>query len=455
MSPEHPDLARQAADPATDWTTLHWIAENCPELRPAVAENPSTYTALVDALAALGDPQIDAALVRRAGGEPSDEAPPEPGTGASAAEDPADPVTDRIDTVPGAAAAPGTSSEVAPGPARRASSTARRTTRMPPPSWDAIIAPAHAQHSADDADRRDAAPRPRASGPPEPRSQYHRTRRRVGIALLAVVLPLVVLGSIGALLLNILGGYGPQWTGFGNDSGSGDQGQGSPEQESDGEASEEGSDAEDSPDGQAREELQGLAASSTCSAEDDAEVFTAFADASSGGSWEEDDDGELIESTLLDLEEECGQTHAAAVYLQLTTPDDADEALSGTLEAMGTDWIRPTHPAPAAAELTAFASPDGNVVCEFDEAVRCRVLNQTFPLPEGCDSDTTLAIYADQEPGPDCDNPVPQEDQQTLGYGQSAANEFFACTSFQSQMSCWNQLNGEGFNLQSGRGTTY
>lgn len=478
MSPEHSDLARQAADPATDWHTLHWIAENFPELRPAVAENPSTYPALVEALADLGDPQIDAALDRREDSGRPTGTPLHHGAAAEAAEwpadpsadrpearethEPADPETDRIDTVPAPGTTPGALPGAASGAASRSSARARRTTRMPPPTWDAIITPQHARREGTDAEPRAAAPRPRASGPPSapapvlaPRSQYHRTRRRVGIVLLAVVLPLVVLGAIAALLLNILGGYGPQWADFSGGSTSEDQSEDDQAEEPGEEPDQNGAAEDPPPADQAREDMQDLASSSTCSSAEDAEVFTSFADASSsGGAWEQDDDGELVESTLLDLDEECGQAHAAAIYLQLSTNDE-DEALTGALDDMGTDWVSPTHPAPAGEELTTFASPDGNVVCEFDDAVRCRVLDQSFPLPEECDSDTTMAIYADQEPAPDCDNPVPDEGQETLGYGQTAANEFFACTSFQSQMSCWNQLSGEGFNLQSDRGTTY
>lgn len=472
MSPEHSDLARQAADPATDWHTLHWIAENFPELRPAVAENPSTYPALVEALADLGDPQIDAALARRENADQPTGTPLHHGTAADATErpadpaadrltesethEPADPETDRIDTIP----VPGTTPGALPGAASRSSARARRTTRMPPPTWDAIIAPQHARREEADPEPRAAAPRPRApAGPSAPvpasRSQYHRTRRRVGIVLLAVVLPLVVLGAIGALLLNILGGYGPQWANFSGVSTSEDQSEDDQAEEVGEEPDQNGSTEDPPPADQARADMQDLASSSTCSSAEDAEVFASFADASSsGGTWEQDDDGELVESTLLDLDEECGQTHAAAIYLQLSTNNDA-EALTRTLDDVGTDWVSPTHPAPAGEQLTTFASPDGNVVCEFDDAVRCRVLDQSFPLPEDCDSDTTMAIYADQEPAPDCDNPVPDEGQETLGYGQTAANEFFACTSFQSQMSCWNQLSGEGFNLQSDRGTTY
>lgn len=59
------ELEQQARDPNTRLTQLQYIAQNCPELRPLVAANPSTYPALLDWLASLGDPAVDSALERR------------------------------------------------------------------------------------------------------------------------------------------------------------------------------------------------------------------------------------------------------------------------------------------------------------------------------------------------------------------------------------------------------
>ncbi|WP_258934938.1 hypothetical protein [Nesterenkonia pannonica] len=59
------ELEALASHPDTDWDVLHWIAENYPELRPAVAANPGTYQELIDALASLGDPEIDSAIAMR------------------------------------------------------------------------------------------------------------------------------------------------------------------------------------------------------------------------------------------------------------------------------------------------------------------------------------------------------------------------------------------------------
>ncbi len=55
----------EALDPATPAIVLAKIAEIAPELRPALAKNPSTYPALIEWLGQLGDPAVDAALNQR------------------------------------------------------------------------------------------------------------------------------------------------------------------------------------------------------------------------------------------------------------------------------------------------------------------------------------------------------------------------------------------------------
>lgn len=59
-----------AADPSTPAATLFELATNSPELRPAIAANPSTYDDLLTWLGKLGDPEVDAALARRTNGDP-------------------------------------------------------------------------------------------------------------------------------------------------------------------------------------------------------------------------------------------------------------------------------------------------------------------------------------------------------------------------------------------------
>lgn len=57
--------ARQALDPNTDPNTLAQIATYAPELWPCLAKNPNTYQALLDWLAGLNDPAVNAALASR------------------------------------------------------------------------------------------------------------------------------------------------------------------------------------------------------------------------------------------------------------------------------------------------------------------------------------------------------------------------------------------------------
>lgn len=63
----HGFTAAQAADPATSAHTLAQIVQDAPELRAAVASNPTTYPALLEWLGQLGDPDVDAALKSRQG----------------------------------------------------------------------------------------------------------------------------------------------------------------------------------------------------------------------------------------------------------------------------------------------------------------------------------------------------------------------------------------------------
>jgi len=64
QTPPDPQAAA-AADPATPLPELMSIAASRPDLRPTIAENPSTYPDLLQWLGQLGDPEIDAVLRRR------------------------------------------------------------------------------------------------------------------------------------------------------------------------------------------------------------------------------------------------------------------------------------------------------------------------------------------------------------------------------------------------------
>ncbi len=66
-APGHWFTAEQASDPATPAQVLADIAAAAPELRPAVAANPSAYPGLLEWLGSLDDPDVDAALDARRG----------------------------------------------------------------------------------------------------------------------------------------------------------------------------------------------------------------------------------------------------------------------------------------------------------------------------------------------------------------------------------------------------
>ncbi|MCV2393924.1 hypothetical protein OEB99_06365 [Actinotalea sp. M2MS4P-6] len=78
MSEPQEFTAQQASDPTTPAQTLADIAALRPDLRPAVAANPSAYPGLLEWLGGLGDPQVDAALAARsaAPAAPPAEQPP-------------------------------------------------------------------------------------------------------------------------------------------------------------------------------------------------------------------------------------------------------------------------------------------------------------------------------------------------------------------------------------------
>jgi hypothetical protein len=90
----------QAADPSTPGEVLAAIAGSRPDLRPHIAANPATYPALLEWLAQLGDPSVDAALRARgledtmAGGQPAptvDERTTGPGATDTATSEPSTP----------------------------------------------------------------------------------------------------------------------------------------------------------------------------------------------------------------------------------------------------------------------------------------------------------------------------------------------------------------------------
>ena len=74
-TPNDAERERAASDPSTPQTMLADLAYDHPELRVAIAQNPSTYEGLLEWLRDLGDPAVRSALAQRVGQPPIAEPP--------------------------------------------------------------------------------------------------------------------------------------------------------------------------------------------------------------------------------------------------------------------------------------------------------------------------------------------------------------------------------------------
>lgn len=505
MTFSYDDVRRLASDPESEWGTLHWIAEEYPELRPAVAANPATYPELLEALADLDDPAITAALMRRFNpeaapaegaeheggeadgehadaehdGEPGDDEPgddehPDEHAGAGSAEN-----GDADDSAPEAAGAATAAHTAAATDSAEASARTQATDEpSTPPEPTEPTEPAEKAGAAGTAGAAAGAapPGPEADGggdgaeepaPAMPAStlaagagtgisaaalqeRARRRRSRAGLVLLAVVLPIIAVVAIAALVIMLLDDHGDPQAEPGGDAAS----------ETSSSPSETSPEPSPSPTGPTLDELHTavseLPQTSSCEdVTDDVDVFTAYAErAADEDSWSADDD-ELVQRTVEDLQAECGALQSAQVHQQLTGQSSA--GIAAAAEDMGTGWIEISAPADGAAELTSFRMPSGNVHCEMGDRLRCSIVEHDFSAPEGCDEadlttyQTTLRTTA----ASDCEDPVEQADREILAYGQTTANEYFACQSLRSKLSCWNKITGEGFNLSRSSHSTY
>ncbi len=439
-----------ATDPDADWDTLHWIAENYPSLRPAVAENPGTYPELLEALAAMNDPEIDAALARRDAAETAEELTGE----LPAAEPEAEPqreqgpafLEQQLD-----APEPGEVQEEA----RHADEGQHAEEGMyagetpyeveGPYEEEAQAAPVCPAPTSP-APAHPVAAEPEAQPAAEPR-RSSRTPKLVA----AVLLPVVGLVAVGILIFALLGDSGEQ---VAEEPAPAPAEEEAPAEENGAEEPEEGAE-EEGPDPaaeleEARAELLALPDESTCEGPgQDAEVVAAFvgsalaADAVS-------EEVQTIEDVFADLQDSCDSVHAAAVYEDVRS--GGEEEISSSFEAVGTGWTDPLMSADGAQEMDAFVTPDSNIHCVFEDGVTCTVLDQTGGAPAGCEDGATFTMQVDGgTPGLDCDNEIsPSDDHETLSHDSTATDGFLACVSLDDRISCWNTLTGVGFEMSEG-----
>lgn len=448
---DHPynrhELSQLASSPSTDWETLHWIAEHYPEHRPEIAANPNTYPELLDALADLGEPDIDAALASRqeetAGGPArvQNEGYAEHELSEEHAFQPDDSDlrysgSDYDDSSYGESSyRESVYSDSNYGESTYSESTYSESTY----SQEDGLYPRD-YHSEDlDAYEEDGEEEERGGA------------TKAAAILLAVALPVIILGAAAALIWSFLAASDQQ------DADSGATADPSGPAEPGGDVADNTEQVPQLSRDEALAAIQDLPTRSSCQdPEADAETFLIYAHSVSGdGFWEQSEDGWVVEDTLEGLQDECTNVYAATVYQELSYAEEVPGALAETLEDMGVNWLSFAYQVDDAVEMSEFTSPDGNVICEIGEELRCRVAEHTFDTPAGCEDGAVYAIRVDQGPTEDCEGPAPDGNYEALEHGITAQDGVFACSSFEAQMSCWNQLTGEGINLSESRNSIY
>lgn len=437
-----------ATDPDADWDTLHWIAENYPSLRPAVASNPGTYPELLEALAAMNDPRIAAALARR---QTAPEAEEEL-TGELSAEDIED------------ARVQGGGVQEGGIQAGAAPAFLEQQLEAPEPHEVEELPSAAGPDDAGSEYAGSDYAEPPYAGASNPAPVYARTerrRRRRGSRtpklIVAVLLPVVALVAIGVLIFALMGDSGEQVAEEPAPAPAEEQGQG---EENGEEEPEEGTGEEEGADVGAdleatRTDLLALPDDSACQTPDeDADVVAAFVE-SAAAAEALSEEAQSIEDVFADLQDSCDAVHAAAVYENVRSGGDDD--VSASFEAVGTGWADPLMSADDAQEMDAFVTPDENIHCVFEDGVTCTVLDQTGGAPAGCDDGATFTMQVDGDtPGLDCDNEVsPSDDHDTLQHDSTATDGFLACVSLDDRISCWNTLTGVGFEMSEGDHYSY
>ncbi|GAA4829835.1 hypothetical protein [Garicola koreensis] len=471
------DLEAMASNPHTDWDVLHWIAENHPELRPAVAANPGTYQELVDALGSLGDPDVDAAIAARHRGRDisSETAATNPLAGMY------DTASGLIPAYPAEEAGQAEPYAVEPyhaeGPER------------PAPAPVPYAGPA-GHHQQDSAEPGQAAPERAEPVPPEPAEygtlhygadpgaadpdepqpalgaaahQRHasadqqRQQRRPPLGLIAAaILGVVAVGAAVALLITFLGGDDQTPVAEPEASPTEEAAEESPAEETDG--SPEGGQEEETqpaePDPQetldeARTALSSLPDESACEADEDSDVVADFIAA---GTETEDfpgDDGQLLEDTFDQLQSDCSTTHAASVFTAVrggtAYQDAAPEGAQVVMDSVGTEWADRAVGTRGAEPVGGFTAQGGNVECEFDDGLTCTVFDTT---PQLCEDGATYTMSV-EDVGLDCDAQLEPNGYDTLAQGDSATDGFLVCTEMSDRLSCYNSVDPFGFEMSN------
>lgn len=411
MNPE--DARRLAADPATDWATIHRLAQSHPEVHALLAENPATYPDLLAWLARRNDPAVAAALLRRAAAEqaappPAEPEPDEPRTATL----PQARIVDHSDTraIP-AVSAPPPSAGPAPAPARVSIRGAgARPGHIPaaaPPPVSILPPSIHAAPGAE----------------PGPPSTGRARRRNVAVlALTGLALVAILVWALG-----LRGGPGntPAATSpaptVSATAGLAD----------------------------ALTQLAAVAEATTCrDAQADALAFATAGGVSAGATSE---DTAAMRAAMDTVRTRCNTAYAAAVAKLATAQNP------GLGELLGDAWAAPTSPAPdGATTAAAFSTPSGNINCALTaDRVACTIAQYSLTPGSSCTAGEPVTVVVD-EAGAREDCTVGQQGPgPALPYGSSVVFERFACTSAETGVRCWDTWTGRGFTVaRAGTGFT-
>nr|WP_300339163.1 hypothetical protein [Actinomyces sp.] len=408
MSRSQDDLVARASDPNAELATLHELAQNYPGLRPYIAANPRTYPALLEWLAGLGDPAVNAALTSR--GSAADAAARAAGTAVSAATS--------------VAAAP--TAQPTSGPTQALPAT------EPTAAFPATQATTSSTTSAASAERPGTQAYPGAVPAAQPPTQAVSvfTPERVAPATSPAPTQVAPASNTSALpplaqptALQPVGGQPAASVGG-----------------SDGSVFGVGVTESQAPSGPRRSTIVLGILAAIALVLVVAIVVWFFSSASS-------------------RPRASSPTAQSQQEQPAATQDTRDQESTPTTEASPTPSPSPTQsqnlraPAPTdAVEMSSFSAPSGNIACTLGKnSVSCTINEHSFiPEDTSCSSDPTrpftVTVTKDGQAQGSCGGTAAAGGD-TLNYGSSAKNDSFACTSTESAISCWSQVSGQGFSL--------
>ncbi|WP_147105131.1 hypothetical protein [Nesterenkonia populi] len=488
------ELEALANHPDTDWEVLHWIAENYPELRPAVAANPGTYQELIDALASLGDPEIDSAIAMRGRrGVNSQRASTDPLAGMFETTTSLPAYTDdhyaaysQYTPYPGAAeeqdtgdlpAGPFTEEPEDPAAEEAPTQEPQPAEEPAPVSWASEMQPRNG--SAETAEPAGPAPveedeaaadyalAPAASQgartiPPAPHQMNggytgseQKERRSLVLPIAAAVGGVLALGMVVAVMvLLFVGDEEDPVAEPGAEEPAEPEEEDTPEEEGEQPPAED--EAQDEPEadelGEAQAALASLPEETSCEPGDDSGVLAALLSAGADeDGFPEDEHTSTLQEALSGLQDSCDAEHAGQ-----TVGEARDAADAGALNEISYDWVDRGVGDRGAQTVSGFATPDGNIECDFSDGVTCTVYEHNYNdgCPGGEGTTYSMTVTGAEM---DCDNLVePDEGRESMPYDEIGTDGFIECASLEDRVSCYSALNPSiGFEISETGHYTY